>query len=190
MKIINLLPKVKQQELRYEELFHGIGVASVLAIAILVGALVMQLGMGVYLNHIADTTAKNTDRIKQAIDKQENNEIKNQIKLINAQMNDFKKLIDATPAWSNVLLAFAAQVPEGVKINNFTADLATKKIIINGQSPTREQAIALYNNIKQDSKNFRDIDYPLENVARPLDVNFHFTFFMQDELLKSLPTHE
>jgi len=183
MKVINLLPKVKQQELRYEELFHSIGVASGLFVAILIAALVMQLGLSAYLTHVKSTTEKSTERIKQAIDKQDNNEVKAKIKLINAQMTDFKSLVDSTPAWSRVLLALAKQVPEGVKINNFAADIATKKITINGQSPTREQVIALYNNISQAHEDFRDIDYPLENVAKPVDVNFHFTFFIQDPLL-------
>jgi Tfp pilus assembly protein PilN len=186
MKIINLLPKVKQQELRYEELFHSIGVASALAVTIMLLVLVMQLGMTAYLSHIKTTTEKNTERTRKAIDKQENNEIRSKIKLINAQMTDFKGLLDNTPAWSKVLLALAKQVPEGVKINALTADLATKKITINGQSPTREQVIALYNNLSQAHDDFRDIDYPLENVAKPTEVNFHFTFFIQDKLLQNV----
>ena len=187
MKIINLLPKQKQQELRYDELYHSIGVAAVLAVAILLLVLVLQLGMSVYLSHIRGTTEKNIERIKQAIDKQENNEIKNRIKLINAQMTDFKSFVDSAPTWSRVLLAVSKQVPEGVKINTFAADAATKKITINGQSPTRESVITLYNNINQDHEDFRDVDYPLENVARPTEVNFHFTFFMQDKLLSGPP---
>lgn len=187
MKIINLLPKAKQEELRYEELFHSVGVAAVLAVAILVAGLVTQLGLRVYLNHQHNVIANDIEQIKRAIDKQENNEIKSKIRLTNAQMNDFKSLAESTPAWSQVLLAFSSLVPEGVKINQFTADLTARKITINGQSPTREQVIALYNNISQADKDFKDINYPLENVAKPTNVTFHFTFFIQDSLLKRAP---
>jgi Tfp pilus assembly protein PilN len=99
-------------------------------------------------------------------------------------MNDFKNLAETTPAWSKVLLAFADQVPEGVQINSFSADLTTKKITISGFAPTREQVIQLYNNINDDKNRFKDINYPLENVSKPANINFHFTFYIKDELLK------
>lgn len=184
MKIINLLPKAKQQELRYEELFHSVAMASVLVGIFLLFGLVMQLGVRLYLTQEKSAIEKNIEDVKRTANKQENNDIKNKVKLVNAQMNDFQSLAATTPAWSKVLIAFSNQVPDGVKINQFTAELNTKKIIITGQSPTREQVIALYNNISQDTKDFHDIDYPLENVARPTDVSFHFTFFIQDKLLK------
>jgi Tfp pilus assembly protein PilN len=185
MKIINLLPKQKQQELHYEELFHSVLIAVVLTAAVLIAGLVTQIGARAYLSHQKNTQQSQIDQIKRSTNKQENNELKNKIRLVNIQMSDFKALADSTPSWSAVLLAFSSQVPEGVKINSFVADLETKKIIIIGQSPTREQVISLYNNISGDSKDFRDIDYPLENVAKPANVTFHFTFFIQDKLLQA-----
>lgn len=186
-KIINLLPRPKQQELRYEALFRSVGIAAMLAAAVLLAGLVMQLGARVWLNHQKNVKEVQIEEIKRAIDKQENNEIKTKIRLINAQMNDFKTLADSTPEWSQVLLAFAHHVPNGVKINQFTADLATKKIVITGQSPTREMVIELYNNINQAKEEFKDINYPLENVAKPTDVTFHFTFYIQDQLINPAP---
>jgi len=184
MKIINLLPKPKQLELHYEGLFHSVSVAAMLAVAILLVGLVIQLGVRVYLSNETRMAKANIEKIKLLIDKEENLKVKEKIRSLNVQMNDYKSLAESTPAWSQVLVAFASQVPQGVKINSLTADWTTKKIDIQGQSPTREQVIALYNNISQDSKNFRDIDYPLENVAQPTDVTFHFTFFVKDDLLK------
>jgi len=187
MKIINLLPKTKQEELHYEDLFHSVSIAAMLAVAVLVAGLVVQLGTRVVLGQEMRSVQTKIDQVKRMTNKQENNDIKNQIKLANAQMNDFKNLADSTPAWSRVLAAFARQVPPGVKINSFTGDLQTKKIVINGQSQTRDMVIALYNNISQDTKDFHDINYPLENVAQPTDVAFHFTFYIQKDLLKTNP---
>ena len=56
--------------------------------------------------------------------------------------------------------------------------------MISGYSPTRELVISLYNSILQDDQDFKNIDYPLENVAKAIDINFHFTFSIQDSLLK------
>ena len=110
--------------------------------------------------------------------------MKNQIKLVNTQIADFKNLADAAPHWSHVLRALSGDVPDGVQVVTFTADLSKKQITINGTSKTREAIILLYNNISADAKNFSNIDYPLENVAKPVNAPFHFTFTIADSLLK------
>ena len=74
--------------------------------------------------------------------------------------------------------------PQGVKINSFNIDPVGKSVTINGISPTRDLVIELYNNILNDSNDFYNINYPLENVVLPVNVDFHFTFFIQDKLLQ------
>jgi Tfp pilus assembly protein PilN len=182
MRVINLLPKPRQEELRYEALFHSAAIAATLAVALLLAVLVIQLGIRVYLSRHAKTTEQKTEQIKRLTNKEENNKLKKEIQLMNVRMADYKALADATPAWSQVLTAFAAHVPEGVKIRDFAADAATKKVTIAGFAATRDQVIQLYNNINGDKERFRDIDYPLENVSAPTEVEFHYTFFIQDKL--------
>jgi predicted negative regulator of RcsB-dependent stress response len=101
MKIINLLPKHKQEELRYESLFHSVLIASGIAVAILLLGLLVQLGLRFYLNHQTSAIQKDIEQIKQVTNKQENNEIRIKIRTINAQMNDFKSLSASTPTWSS-----------------------------------------------------------------------------------------
>lgn len=184
MKIINLLPRHKQEELRYEDLFHSVLTASGVALAILIAVLVFQIGARLYLNYSVRSLHAETESIRRSTNKTENNQLKDLIKLNNAQMKDYDVLTQATPNWAKVMMAFAATVPEGVTINSFDAKLETKKVIIMGQSPTREAVIQLYNNIKADTSNFKDIDYPLENVAKPIDVTFHYNFYIQESALK------
>jgi Tfp pilus assembly protein PilN len=183
MKKINLLPKPKQKELMYERLFHNMLVAVVLAVCILMTGVVSQLVVWGYLERSQNTLIDDIDRLKKAIDKTESAQIKQEIRLVNSQMKDFEQLSALQPKWSSVLNAFAVQVPPGVQITDFVADSTTLKIDINGQSPTREQVIQLYNNLSSDQQHFKNIDYPLENVAKPKDVRFHFTFYIQDGVL-------
>jgi hypothetical protein len=89
-----------------------------------------------------------------------------------------------TPRWSKVLLAFAEHVPTGIRINSFAGDLNKKELAIRGLSPTRDQVIELYNNVKADSADFPAIDYPLENVSKATNVFFHFTMSIDDSLLQ------
>lgn len=184
MRIINLLPKIKQQDLRYEMVFHSIVRFFVLSGASFVLVLLALLGTRVYVKTQSAHIDQQTQAIKNFANKQENAQLRNQVKGVNTLMADFQTLSDATPRWSKVLLAFTPLVPQEVKIQTFSADFKKKQISIIGFSPTREAVIALYNNINKDDKDFFNIDYPLENVSKPQDISFHYTFSVKDELLK------
>jgi Tfp pilus assembly protein PilN len=184
MKIINLLPRIKQQELRYEELFHSVLTAAIFGFVSLVLVVLLKVGLGVYLQQQQTAVAAQIEQTKSLSNKEENAKLKSTIDNINLQLKDYQDLSNASPLWSNALRFFAADVPDQVKITTFVADSAKKQVDIGGFAPTREQVIALYNKINEDKEHFRDIDYPLENVARATDVDFHFTFFVQDSVLK------
>lgn len=183
MKRMNLLPKQRQAELRYERLFHGVTVAAVMATAILLLGVVAQLAVWTYFNQSQGSTIRAIDELKQAIDKTEYSQLKQEIRKVNAQMVDFENLALATPQLSKVLEAFARDVPRDVKIDRLNIDLSTNKVDISGYSPTREAVIDLYNNINNNKVHFKDIDYPLENVAKPTDVQFKFTFYINPEVI-------
>ncbi len=184
MRIINLLPKPKQQELYYENLFHSVMVGIQFAVVTFVLVFLGQLGTKFYLLRQSTDLDSQITQIKQQTNKEENTKLKEQVGLINNRILDFSNLADATPYWSKVLRAFAGNVPAGVRITGFNADLTKKKIDIQGYSPTRELVIALYNNINADSADFSNINYPLENVAKENNVLFHFTFSINNSLLK------
>ncbi len=183
MKRMNLLPKPKQQELRYERFFHGVMVAIILSTVVLMVGVIVQLGVWAYLERSQLARLQDIEQLKKIIDKTEHAQQKEKIKLVNNQIGDFLNLSQMTPQWSKVLQAFAIQVPADVKITRLSVDAKTLKVEISGYSPTRESVIALYNNINADKDNFHDIDYPLENVAKPVDVTFNFTFFISDGVL-------
>jgi len=183
MKHMNLLPKPKQQELHYEQLLHSVIVAIVISTVIMSLGIIAQLGVWTYFDRSQVTTMRSIKELTQAINKTENAELKKEIQLVNSQIKDFANLSTATPKWTVVLEAIAAQVPPDVTIARITADEKTGKIDIAGYSPTREQVIALYNNINSDQKHFKDIDYPLENVSKPTEVQFKYSFFIQDGIL-------
>lgn len=187
MKRLNLLPKPKQQELRYEHLFHAVSVALVLSTAMILLGVIAQLGVWAYLDRTQAARMRDIETLKQQIDKTEHSQQKEEIKLVNNQMTDFITLSTLTPQWSQVLEAVTKHVPNSVKISSITAVASTGKIDIVGYSPTRESVIELYNNINADKDHFKEIDYPLENVSKPTDVQFNFTFFINDEVLTPKP---
>jgi hypothetical protein len=92
-------------------------------------------------------------------------------------------LADNSPKWSKVIQAFAPLPPQGLKINTFSIDPVAKTVSITGLSPTRDLVIQMHDNIAADTSDFSNVDYPLENIATPVNVSFHYTFTIQDKLL-------
>lgn len=184
MRIINLLPKLKQQELRYRKLFFSLIIFTALAGVTVLLVFAGQAATRFYLQYEQRSIEVGIEQLKSVSNKEENAALKARIKLINNQITDFNNLTNAAPKWSKVLRVFAELAPEQVTIQRLTADVGTKQGQITGFSPTREQVISLYNNIAADKTNFTSIDYPLENVTKPFDVSFHFTFTVSDSLLK------
>ena len=184
MKIINLLPKLRQQELSYVSVFHGLAVIFVLSLLSFGLVIFGQAATRFYLQTQSKSLDKQIADLKEQIKKNENSEVKAKVKAANDLVLDFKNLAALTPRWSKVIKAFVVLPPEGVKINSFVIDTIKKTINITGFSPTRELVDQIYKNILNDTKEFYNIDYPFENVAKPKEVNFHFTFNIKDELLK------
>lgn len=187
MKRINLLPRGRQHELNYERTLYSLTVAVVIAVVILVLGVLLQFGVWSYLNRKVVASTAEIEELKRVANKSENATVKEQIKKVNSQISDFTTLAKRTPQWSKVLAAFVADVPDGVRVTSFTADTVKSEITIGGYSPTRDLVIDLYNNINADKEHFKNINYPLENVTKPTDVKFTFTFGIVDGVLVEAP---
>ncbi len=183
MKRINLLPRLKQQELSYERTLYSVTVAVVIATVILLIGVLVQFGVWTYLNRKTQASEAEIELLKATASKSENAEVKEKIQQANSQIIDFSNLMAKTPAWSEVMAAFVKNVPAGVKITAFEADAVKKEISIAGYSPTRDAVIDLYNNINADKDHFKNINYPLENVTQPTNVRFIFTFNIANGVL-------
>lgn len=183
MKRINLLPRTKQQELSYERVFYSVAMAAIFGVLIMLLGVVAQFGAYVYLDRKDKAMDTEIEQLKGVANKTENAEIKKQIRVVNAQIDDFTKLSSLTPQWSEVVSAFIKNIPADVKITQFSADTETGVIDIQGFSPTRDLVIDLYNNIKADKEHFENINYPLGNVTKPTNVRFLFNFTVAKGIL-------
>lgn len=181
--MMNLLPKEQQEELFYSNILHGVVIAFQIGFIILFLGVTTQVVLYFYLDNELKSTEVKLLQAKTETGKKEYAEQRNQVKAVNTKLKDYQTLIETTPKWSTVFNAFSKNIPPDVKITNFTADVITRKVEIQGLSPTREQVIQLYNNINGDTEFFEQINYPLENVTKPVDVNFKFTFFIKPGLL-------
>ena len=184
MKTINLLPKTRQQELKLEALLGSLKAAIWLSVAGFLAVILAQVAVQLYLQSEEHYITASVEQLQAQDRKQENAQLKKQITHINNIIDDYKTLSFEQPKWSKVIKAFSGLPPDGVVISSFTVNFDKKSVYITGTAPTRDLVIQLYNNILSDNKDFYNIDYPLENVAQPKNINFHFQFYIQDSLLK------
>lgn len=183
-KQINLLPKIRLEEVRYRNVLSGLYLAFWITLASFALVFLVQFTVKVYLDSQLQAVSDNIGQLRSQVNKEENAQVKAQIKDVNNRILDYKRLAENSPKWSKVLKAFAVLPPAGVQINSLSVNFDQKSLFITGFAPTRELVIALYNSIRQDDQHFYNIDYPLENVAKATNVNFHFTFYIKDDLLK------
>ncbi|MCL5666536.1 MAG: hypothetical protein M1383_02090 [Patescibacteria group bacterium] len=183
-KTINLLPKSRQQELKYELVLHGLVMAIYLSIASFALVFLVQGAARLYLLQQDKVVQAEIEQLKKEENKGAYAGVKAQIQTLNNVITDYKNLAENSPKWSQVLKAFAPLPPPGIKINTMVINVSKKTITITGTSLTRELVIRLYDIIRQHDGEFYNIDYPLENVVKPANITFHFTFNIRDSLIK------
>src|SRR5438105_2388829 len=128
MRQINLLPKPKQVELRYEAVFRSL--VSFVKVAVLTFILVFAAQFLIKLNLTQSRSSLEgkIEDIKKVSNKQENAQLKTRITALNNEITDYKNLGDTTPAWSRVMTALVKDVPDGVKISQAQGDAHLKEL--------------------------------------------------------------
>jgi cell division protein FtsB len=183
-KIINLLPKARQQELHFDSMLHSLWLVVIWSVLSFAAVFLAQFGTKFYLQLQSRNIHDQIQALQAEVDKQQNADVKTKVQEVNNLIGDYHNLVVAAPQWSKIVKAFLPLPPQNVKINALNINVQNKSISITGLSPSRELVIQLYNNILSDKKDFYGVDYPLENVVTPTDNAFHFTFFVQDKLWK------
>ncbi len=183
-KQINLLPKDKQQELRLRGWFRTLLRVYVLAAASFVLVAVLFFGASWFLSLQERGLKAEAEQLQALAATDEATKVKLAVKTVNGYVDDYLTLAAAAPKWSQLLREFTKLVPSGVQIQSFTVDATRKQVTIQGFGATREQVLALYDSLVAASDRFTGVDYPLENVAKPTNINFHYSFTVKDQVLQ------
>jgi len=184
MKLINLLPKTRQQLLQQEAVLGSLRRGIWYSILSFVFVIAVQFGVKLYLDNQARIIRNSVAQLQNQVDRSDNGKLKIQIGQINNLIADYKNLAFSQPKWYKVIIAFAALPPNQVTVNSLNIDFEKKSVIITGTAMNRDLVDQLHYNILADDKEFYGIDYPLENVADAVNPRFHFTFYIRDSLLK------
>ncbi len=183
-KIINLLPTGEQKFLGYQRLYGFLRAFvfwSAASYVLLIG------GLAYWRSSLAknlDNVGYQIQLVKGVIQKQDNEQIKTKIQQDNNIISDYNSLAAGNLSWSRILEGFAQLVPGDVIITTFNASAKTGKIDISGVAANRDsEAVTLRNNLAS-SPLFKNVNLPFENLQKATNVNFNYTFYLSDSILK------
>jgi len=183
MRIINLLPKYEKEAYRKLRILSHLREFTLWSFVTYVVVLAILIGTHFYIQKNLFNIDNDIALEKQIIAKADNAAIKSQLDFNNGSVADYNQLAQTNPTWSRVLEGFSNLVPQGVAIKEFSANLADGKIQINGTAQTRDAVLVLRQNIIASSL-FQNIDFPLDNLQKPTNTSFHYTFFLKTGVLK------
>ena len=182
MKIINLLPPAEQKIIKLERINSYFKRFLLLAIIIFILMISGFIAWRFYLQSTLSNIDTDIVKAEALISSQDNQKTKAEVERNNDIITDYNTFAAANPNWSPVLEAFAALVPKEVLVTNFSANTKTGKIDISGTGLNRDAVLQLRSNILATSQ-FRNINLPLENLQKPKNTPFNYTFFLAPNVL-------
>lgn len=182
-RFINLLPPEDQKQIRLAKLnteLISFGVWFGLSLLVLVALLFAgQIFLKAELNVSADHLAVKS----QELDKLEQGSLKKQVEDFNLGLENFQKLEGAHENWSAILMELARLLPPGVTLDSVAVARDERKIEIAGRASTRTSALLLRTNIIA-SPYFVNVNFPLANLEKSIDVPWKYRFYFRPEELK------
>lgn len=174
-RFINLLPTEQQRVITLERLtsrlvhFFVVVIVSLAALSVIFffGRLWLQSRLVSLRSEIANQQG--------LVSREENKKFKQQLDELNTHVHNLTQLQQRHVLWSEVLVALARLVPKDLAIDRVSMARETGRVSISGFARSRESILALRTQLL-DSKVFTDVDFPLSNITKPKDADFHYSF--------------
>ena len=94
---------------------------------------------------------------------------------LNGSLSALKKIQDGKSNLYEVLDKVNAELFKEVKIYSLQIDRNSKLITVSGFSPLRENLVKIRETI-DNNPNYKEVEFPLANLANPININFRFSF--------------
>jgi len=179
---LNLLPPQDQSNITLERITKRISNLFAWILISLLVVLVLLLGTKAYLAAQLSSVSDRVAMQQQIVSQEENKELKNRLDRLNSHLKNLVTFDAYQAEWSAALIEFAKVLPRNVSLDTFLADRTTGQIRITGFAKSRESVLELRENLL-DSDYFTNVNFPLSNLIRPNDVNFHYTFYVEETML-------
>jgi hypothetical protein len=175
---MNLLPPYQREIIRGEImtrlLFVALGIMSFLALIFLIlmynALLYVNLQTPAVVGRVAAEQGTQKSNLVELVEKDIN-------ELNGALLSIDKIRKKESFNFPYILRVIGAAVPEGAKMTNIT--YREGSIVISGHADQRSEVLKLKENLEKE-KVFKNINSPLSNIIKEQDINFNFSFSLNE----------
>lgn len=173
---MNLLPFEQGKRVKlgifYQKIF-----SSGLVLILLILILILFLGGGlIFLNYQYQTiTRQITIEQSRIIQTETVKGMEGKVGELNNELLDLRKIERERSNLYQVLDNISRSLLDEVKVNTLEIDRQSKKITVSGHALTRENLLKIKQILETESS-YKDINFPLSNLANPIDIDFYFSF--------------
>lgn len=183
MKIINLLPKEEQKQLKLDVVNHQLRVFWVIIIASMLIFGGLGLATQQYLKISVGRVEKRITENRARLETADVRALQEQVLMLNQNITEIESVRVQQHKWSEVLVEIARVVPVDVQLNSVQIDRATGKVELLGKAKDRDTVILIWSNIKKNSL-FYDVNFPLPNLEQPVNGSFNYSFSIHLDQIK------
>jgi|GEM_PF-1921732 len=179
---LNLLPPQEKDELKLERIYRWLifYCSSTILIVLLFVTFLALIWFFIVVQLKTYTT--NLEDTKTSFQGQS---IENQQKLINSfnlKLDQINRIQSNHKYYSTILMRLAEIIPSGIRIDAFVVD-EQGKCTLTGYAQRRSQLL-LFKDALDKSSYFENIDNPISNLTKQIDINFSFRFDVKPAALK------
>lgn len=101
-----------------------------------------------------------------------------EVKKVNRRINNVEDIQSRSFTWIGVFDAISHNMPRDIYIESLEIDKQKNKVSMQGIALTRQSLVYLKENLENSSQ-FTDMKFPLENILKKKDIHFDITFKFQ-----------
>lgn len=183
MKQVNLLPKIEQRQIRLDVVTHQLLRFWVIVPASVVILIILVFASQIYLRTQIASTSDQIAAEAQSLKTADTQNLESQVLDLNQQIRLVETVKKQHYEWSKALVELDRLLPNDLVITVVSLDRATGKIDLTGTAQNRDSILKFWSNVKK-STMFKDINFPLANLEKPVDASFTFTLVINEEAIK------
>jgi Tfp pilus assembly protein PilN len=184
MKLINLLPKSENRELKLTLLGQQLINFWIYVSLSLVVFFVLALAVNVFLRSEITKNNHEIESKKQELASSNTQQLEARVQALNNQIRAIDSLQENHYNWSQVMLELSRVTPEDVRLNLVNFERSTGKVEVTGNGATRDAVIEFWANVKK-SKYFRNINFPFSNLEKDKNAQFEYSFYVNFDSIKN-----
>jgi hypothetical protein len=173
---INLLPPQQIKRVKMMIAYQNVISSGLIVFLMFLLVIIIMASFLIFLNFKYSLFERNINEEEAKIVQTESiKTMQKGIKEINDDLSEIKKIQDAKSDLYGILDRINEELFRGVEIYALEIDNKSKTINVTGHSSYRENLVEIRDILKDDSR-YKNVDFPLSNLANPRDINFRFSF--------------